>query len=47
MVEHQRRELIRTLRDAGDLTVEIQIGAAPKVRVKDGLLVEIPAGRAG
>ena len=42
VLEEQRSELIRTLNDASDLTVEVRIGAAPVVRVKDGarLLVE-------
>ena len=45
VAEHRRGELIRMLREAHDLTVEIRIGAAPVVRVRDGarLLVEIPA----
>ena len=46
VAEHRRGELIRMLREARDLTVEIRIGAAPVVvRVRDGarLLVEIPA----
>ena len=45
VVEHRRAELIRMLNDARDLTVEVRIGAAPVVRVRDGarLLVEIPA----
>ena len=45
VVEHQRAEAIRMLSEARDLTVEVRIGAAPVVRVRDGarLLVEIPA----
>ena len=45
VVEHRRGELIRSLNDASDLTVEVRIGAAPVVRVRDGqrLLVEFPA----
>ena len=45
VAEHRRGELIRMLREARDLTVEVRIGAAPVVRVRDGarLLVEIPA----
>lgn len=48
VVEDQRRELIRTLADARDLVVEVAIGPAPTVRVRDGgrLLVEIPANGA-
>jgi hypothetical protein len=50
VVEHQRGKLIRTLREARDLTVEVQVGSsAPLVWVRDGqrLLVEIPTGGAG
>ena len=36
VLEEQRSELIRTLNDASDLTIEVRIGAAPVVRVKDG-----------
>ena len=45
VAEHRRAELIRMLREARDLTVEVRISAAPVVRVRDGarLLVEIPA----
>lgn len=45
VVQDRRGELIRALSDASDLTVEVRIGAAPVVRVRDGarLLVEIPA----
>ena len=48
-LEEQRSELIRTLNDASDLTVEVRIGAAPVVRVKDAarLLVETGKGVAG
>jgi hypothetical protein len=46
VVEEQRGALIRTLNEARDLTVEVRIGAAPRVRVRDGarLLVEFPVG---
>ncbi len=47
VVESQRAELIRTLAEARNLTVEVGITPAVAVRVKDGqrLLVEIiPAG---
>jgi hypothetical protein len=44
VVERQRGELIRTLQQSQDLSVVIQCGPAPAVRVYDGarLLVEIP-----
>ena len=45
VAEHRRAELIRMLREARDLVIEVVVGPVPKVRVRDGarLLVEIPA----
>ena len=45
VVEHQRGELIRMLREARDLTVEIRIGAAPVVRVRDGARLLVRTSR--
>jgi hypothetical protein len=49
VLQDQRAELIRTLSEASDLTVEVRCSGAPLVRVRDGarLLVEIPANGAG
>jgi hypothetical protein len=46
VLEHQRAELIRTLHQAKELTVEVAVTPTPAVRIRDGarLLVEIPAG---
>jgi hypothetical protein len=43
--EEQRADLVRTLHQSQDLTVVVQCGRTPAVRVYDGqrLLVEIPA----
>jgi hypothetical protein len=45
VVQRRRGELVRTLAQARELVVEVAVGPAPAVRVRDGarLLVEIPA----
>jgi hypothetical protein len=46
VVERQRAELVRTLGEARNLTVEVGITPQVMVRIRDGqrLLVEIPSG---
>ncbi len=47
VVQDRRGELVRTLAEARELVVEVAVGPAPVVRVRNGarLLVEIPANR--
>jgi hypothetical protein len=44
VVEHQRARLVRTLAASQHLVVEVECSPTLRVRVRERLLVEIPAG---